>query len=159
MEVVPGTDPLVVKSISGGYLARPPIRPPESRFRRGEIETRAHGVEEWAAMEFGWKVAKHVKSNRHCLRTPGRPVAAVARGNEPRGFGADRRPKSAASAGRHSRGFRRLFPLPGWRGRGRQEWRDRIHSTRGSMRDDVVIEAADRLGVAMVFTGVRHFRH
>jgi phosphoribosylaminoimidazolecarboxamide formyltransferase/IMP cyclohydrolase len=29
----------------------------------------------------------------------------------------------------------------------------------GSNRDELVVEAADRLGVAMVFTGVRHFRH
>jgi phosphoribosylaminoimidazolecarboxamide formyltransferase / IMP cyclohydrolase len=29
----------------------------------------------------------------------------------------------------------------------------------GSVRDDAVIEAADRLGIAMVFTGMRHFRH
>ncbi|MSP25220.1 MAG: bifunctional phosphoribosylaminoimidazolecarboxamide formyltransferase/IMP cyclohydrolase, partial [Myxococcales bacterium] len=29
----------------------------------------------------------------------------------------------------------------------------------GSVKDDAVIEAADRLGVAMIFTGVRHFKH
>jgi phosphoribosylaminoimidazolecarboxamide formyltransferase/IMP cyclohydrolase len=29
----------------------------------------------------------------------------------------------------------------------------------GSVRDDAVVEAADRLGIAMVFTGIRHFRH
>jgi phosphoribosylaminoimidazolecarboxamide formyltransferase/IMP cyclohydrolase len=29
----------------------------------------------------------------------------------------------------------------------------------GSVRDDAVVEAADRLGIAMVFTGMRHFRH
>ena len=37
--------------------------------------------------------------------------------------------------------------------------RNRDHSAGGSVRDQEVIEAADRLGLAMIFTGVRHFRH
>jgi phosphoribosylaminoimidazolecarboxamide formyltransferase/IMP cyclohydrolase len=52
-----------------------------------------------------------------------------------------------------------FLSVPGWPGDGGGGGSDGGDSAGGSVRDAEVIEAANRLGVAMVFTGVRHFRH
>ena len=52
-----------------------------------------------------------------------------------------------------------FFPFPGRSRRNRESGRNRHHSAGRLVRDQEVIEAADRLGLAMIFTGVRHFRH
>jgi len=55
--------------------------------------------------------------------------------------------------------FRCILSVRGRRGGSREIWNHGVDSARGSVRDDEVIAAADRLGLAMVFTGIRHFRH
>ena len=79
MRVAPGADPLVVKSISGGYLAQTadsrqtrPRAPPSSKR-----SARRHR-DEWIALEFGWKVAKHVKSNAIVYARAGQAVGVGA---------------------------------------------------------------------------------
>src|SRR5262249_54912462 len=63
MRVAAGSDPLVVKSISGGYLAQAADDAALDRAKAVVKTKRAPSESEWAALEFGWKVAKHVKSN------------------------------------------------------------------------------------------------
>ncbi len=53
----------MVKSISGGYLAQTADDARLDRAQRTVQTRRAPTEEEWHALEFGWKVAKHVKSN------------------------------------------------------------------------------------------------
>ncbi len=58
-----GTLDAVVKSITGGYLVQTPDIHRLSRTETTIATKRAPTEEEWAALEFGWKIAKHVKSN------------------------------------------------------------------------------------------------
>jgi len=159
MEVVPGTDPLVVKSISGGYLAQTADTARLNRASAVVKSKREPTVEEWAAMEFGWKVAKHVKSNAIVYARPGQ-VAAVGAGQMSRvdsvRIGALKALLPLAGTAVASDAF---FPFPDGVEEAVKNGATAFIQPGGSMRDDVVIEAADRLGVAMVFTGVRHFRH
>ena len=78
MRVAPGAAPLVVKSISGGYLAQTP----DARgFDRGaaEVKTRRAPTEaEWEALAFAWTVAKHVKSNAIVFARAGQAVGVGA---------------------------------------------------------------------------------
>src|SRR5207253_1137081 len=78
VRATPYLDPLVVKSISGGYLAQ---TTDDAVFNREacEIKTlRAPTTEEWVALEFGWKVVKHVKSNAIIYARPGQTAAVGA---------------------------------------------------------------------------------
>jgi phosphoribosylaminoimidazolecarboxamide formyltransferase / IMP cyclohydrolase len=120
---------------------------------------RAPTEEEWRALEFGWKVAKHVKSNAIVYARAGQ-TAGVGAGQMSRvdsvKIGAMKAVLPLAGTVVASDAF---LPVCRWRGRSREERRDRVHSARRIGARQEVIAAADRLGVAMVFTGVRHFRH
>src|SRR5207302_467701 len=68
----------VVKSISGGYLAQ---TADDAKFDRSAAvvkSLRAPSEDEWAALEFGWKVAKHVKSNAIVYARPGQTAGVGA---------------------------------------------------------------------------------
>jgi phosphoribosylaminoimidazolecarboxamide formyltransferase/IMP cyclohydrolase len=152
-------DSLVVKSISGGYLAQ---TADAARLDRAEavVKTRrAPTAEEWPALEFGWKVAKHVKSNAIVYARPGRTVG-VGAGQMSRvdsvKLGAMKAVLPLAGTVVASDAF---FPFPDGVEEAVKSGATAFIQPGGSVRDQEVIDAADRLGVAMVFTGVRHFRH
>jgi phosphoribosylaminoimidazolecarboxamide formyltransferase/IMP cyclohydrolase len=159
MQVLPGTDPLVVKSISGGYLAQTADTARLSRAAAIVKSKRNPTEEEWAAMEFGWKVAKHVKSNAIVYARPGQ-VVAVGAGQMSRvdsvRIGAMKALLPLPGAVVASDAF---FPFPDGVEEAVKNGATAFIQPGGSVRDDEVVAAADRLGVAMVFTGVRHFRH
>src|SRR5580658_6253379 len=71
-------DPLVVKSISGGFLAQTADRATFDRAHTEVKTRRAPTPEEWVALEFAWKVVKHVKSNAIVYARPGQTVAVGA---------------------------------------------------------------------------------
>ncbi len=154
---------LVVKSISGGYLAQ---TPDVHRLNRSEAEVktkRAPSVEEWTALEFAWKVAKHVKSNAIVYaRTQeglGQAISAGA-GQMSRvdsvKFGAMKAVLPLQGSVLASDAF---FPFADGIEEAAKHGITAVIQPGGSVRDADAIEAADRLGLAMVFTGVRHFRH
>jgi len=152
-------DALVVKSISGGYLAQTADR---ATFDRAncEIKTRrAPTTEEWTALEFGWKVVKHVKSNAIVYTRPGQ-TAAVGAGQMSRvdsvNIAAMKSHLPLAGTAVASDAY---FPFPDGLEQAAKHGATAFIQPGGSVNDPKVIEAADRLGVAMVFTGVRHFRH
>ena len=67
-----------MKSISGGYLAQTTDREGFDRSA-AEVKTRREPTAaEWAALEFGWKVVKHVKSNAIIYARPGQTAAVGA---------------------------------------------------------------------------------
>src|ERR1039457_1797635 len=78
MRVAPGADPLVVKSVSGGYLAQTADCARLERAAAVVKTERAPSEAEWAALEFGWKVAKHVKSNAIVYARDGQTVGVGA---------------------------------------------------------------------------------
>jgi len=150
---------LVVKSISGGYLAQ---TPDVHRFTRAEtaVKTRrAPTEEEWAALEFGWKVAKHVKSNAIVYAKPGQTIS-VGAGQMSRvdsvKIGAMKAVLPLSGSVVASDAF---FPFADGVEEAAKHGITAVIQPGGSVRDEDVIAAADRLGLAMVFTGVRHFRH
>ena len=73
-----GIDALVVKSISGGFLAQTPDDVTFNRASAVVKTKRAPTEDEWAALEFGWKVAKHVKSNAIVYARRGQTLAVGA---------------------------------------------------------------------------------
>jgi phosphoribosylaminoimidazolecarboxamide formyltransferase/IMP cyclohydrolase len=150
---------LVVKSISGGYLAQ---TPDVHTFRRAEAQVkteRAPTEEEWAALEFGWRVSKHVKSNAIVYARAGQTVS-VGAGQMSRvdsvKIGAMKAVLPLAGTVVASDAF---FPFPDGVEEAAKHGITAVIQPGGSLRDEEVIAAANRLGLAMVFTGVRHFRH
>jgi phosphoribosylaminoimidazolecarboxamide formyltransferase/IMP cyclohydrolase len=159
MRVRTADEPLVVRSISGGYLAQTADRVTLERAQAVVKSQRQPSEEEWKALEFGWKVAKHVKSNAIVYARAGQ-VVGVGAGQMSRvdsaRFGAMKAILPLAGTAVASDAF---FPFPDGVEEAAKHGATAFIEPGGSMRDAEVIAAADRLGVAMVFTGVRHFRH
>jgi phosphoribosylaminoimidazolecarboxamide formyltransferase / IMP cyclohydrolase len=159
MRVAPGADPLVVKSISGGYLAQSADDARLDRSKAVVKTKRAPTDEEWVALDFGWKVAKHVKSNAIVYARAGQAVG-VGAGQMSRvdsvKIGAMKAVLPLAGTVVASDAF---FPFADGLEEAVKNGATAFIQPGGSVRDEEVVAAADRLGVAMVFTGVRHFRH
>ena len=159
MRVAAGADPLVVKSISGGFLAQTADTAKLDRAQAVVRTKRAPTDEEWVALEFGWKVAKHVKSNAIVYARAGQTVG-VGAGQMSRvdsvKLGAMKAVLPLAGTVVASDAF---FPFADGVEEAVRSGATAFIQPGGSVRDEEVIAAADRLGVAMVFTDVRHFRH
>jgi phosphoribosylaminoimidazolecarboxamide formyltransferase/IMP cyclohydrolase len=159
MRVAASPAGLTVKSISGGYLAQTPDLAGFDRAAAQVKTRRAPTDEEWRALEFAWKVAKHVKSNAIVFARAGQSVGV--------GAGQMSRVDSVRIAAMKAVlplqgtvvGSDAFFPFPDGVEEAAKHGATAIIQPGGSVRDAEVIEAADRLGLAMVFTGVRHFRH
>jgi phosphoribosylaminoimidazolecarboxamide formyltransferase/IMP cyclohydrolase len=131
----------------------------------GEVEgartvtRRAPTDAERRALAFAWKVSKHVKSNAIVLAREGRTVGV--------GAGQMSRVESVriavGKAGDLAKGAvlasDAFFPFPDGLELAASHGITAVAQPGGSVRDDDVVAAADRAGIAMVFTGVRHFRH
>ena len=152
-------DPLVVKSISGGYLAQTADRATLDRAQAVVKSQRQPTDDEWKALEFAWKVAKHVKSNAIVYARPGQ-VVGVGAGQMSRvdsaRFGAMKAVLPLSGTAVASDAF---FPFADGVEEAAKHGATAFIEPGGSVRDADVIAAADRLGAAIVFTGVRHFRH
>jgi phosphoribosylaminoimidazolecarboxamide formyltransferase/IMP cyclohydrolase len=149
----------VVKSITGGYLVQ---TPDVHRLVRSEAQVKTKRPptdEEWAALEFGWKISKHVKSNAIVYARAGQSVS-VGAGQMSRvdsvKVGAMKAILPLAGTVLASDAY---FPFADGVEEAAKHGITAVIQPGGSVRDPEVIEAADRLGLAMVFTGVRHFRH
>ncbi|MGZ3514295.1 MAG: bifunctional phosphoribosylaminoimidazolecarboxamide formyltransferase/IMP cyclohydrolase, partial [Thermodesulfobacteriota bacterium] len=115
--------------------------------------------DEKKAMAFGWKVAKHVKSNAIVLVREDRTIGI--------GAGQMSRVDSTRLAVMKARSSTKgtvlasdaMFPFRDGVDTGAESGATAIIQPGGSIRDDEVIAAADEHDIAMVFTGMRHFRH
>jgi len=159
MKVAPEEQERVVKSISGGFLAQ---TPDVERLERSALQVksaRAPTEDEWIALEFAGKVAKHVKSNAIVFARAGQTVGV--------GAGQMSRVDSVKIAAMKAVlplqgtvvGSDAFFPFPDGVEEAAKHGATAVIQPGGSVKDAEVIAAADRLGLAMVFTGVRHFRH
>jgi len=159
VRVINTVDPLVVKSISGGYLAQTADLPGFDRATCVVRTRRAPTEDEWKALEFAWKVVKHVKSNAIIYARTGQTLAV--------GAGQMSRVDSVNIAAIKAHlplagsvvGSDAFFPFPDGLEKAVANGATAFIQPGGSVNDGDVIAAADRLCVAMVFTGVRHFRH
>jgi phosphoribosylaminoimidazolecarboxamide formyltransferase/IMP cyclohydrolase len=117
---------------------------------------------EWSALLFGWRVVKHVKSNAIVYAASDRTIG-VGAGQMSRVDSSRIAVWKAGEAGLPLDGSvvcsDAFFPFPDGLIAAAEAGATAAIQPGGSMRDDEVIKAADARGVAMVFTGVRHFRH
>ena len=159
IKVTPEIDSLVIKSISGGFLAQTADLHKLDRAQAKVVTERAPTEEEWIALEFAWKVVKHVKSNAIVYARAGQSISAGA-GQMSRvdsvKVGAMKAVLPLEGSVVASDAF---FPFPDGLEQAAQHGITAAIQPGGSVRDEEVIAAANRLGLAMVFTGVRHFRH
>lgn len=151
---------LTWKRIGGGIVIQD-----RDATSAGEVESarvvtkRAPTDDERRALAFAWRVCKHVKSNAIVFAREGRTVGV--------GAGQMSRVESvkiaAGKAGELARGAvmasDAFFPFPDGLELAAQHGIVAVAQPGGSVKDEELIAAADRAGIAMVFTGVRHFRH
>jgi phosphoribosylaminoimidazolecarboxamide formyltransferase/IMP cyclohydrolase len=158
VDPAPGGEP-VVKSISGGFLVQTPDTHRLDRSACQVKSERPPTEEVWRALEFGWKVSKHVKSNAIVYARAGQTVS-VGAGQMSR---VDSVKVGAMKAVLPLKGTvvasDAFFPFPDGLEEAARHGITAAIEPGGSVRDDLVIEAANKLGLALVFTGVRHFRH
>ncbi len=154
------TDPgLVIKSVSGGFLAQTEDRS-ESSGEKWEVASERQPTEsESAGLRFAWKVCKHVKSNAILYVREGQTVG-VGAGQMSR---VDSARIGAAKAQLPVEGTvvasDAFFPFADGIEEIAKAGATAVVQPGGSRRDSEVIEAVNKLGLAMVLTGVRHFRH
>ena len=150
---------LVIKSIAGGLLAQTADEAKLSASDLRVVTTRQPTPEELEALEFGWKVCKHVKSNAIVYARAGQTVS-VGAGQMSRvdsvKVGAMKAILPLAGTVLASDAF---FPFPDGVEEAAKHGVTAVIQPGGSVKDQDVIATADKLGLAMVFTGVRHFRH
>ena len=149
----------VLKNVSGGILLQDnDIRPLQLADLK-VVTKRQPTPEEMRALLFAWKICKHVKSNAIVYSRDGQSVG-IGAGQMSRvdscRIGAMKAVLPTQGTVAASDAF---FPFPDGVEEIAKAGSTAIIQPGGSVRDPEVIEAADRLGLAMVFTGVRHFRH
>lgn len=151
-----------VKAITGGFLLQETdsVDPAELEFK--VVTKREPTSEEWTALKFGWRVCKWVKSNAivFCLkdRTMGIGAGQMSR--------VDSSNIAIEKAGRMGLDLSgtvmasdAFFPFRDGIDVAAKAGARAVIQPGGSIRDDEVIAAADEHDMAMVFTGMRHFRH
>ena len=160
---------LALRQVGGGYLAQDRDNGHIGLDDLKVVTKRAPSDAELADLLFAWKVAKHVKSNAIVYVKDGATVGV--------GAGQMSRVDSSRIAARKSQDMAEALGLAEPLTRGSVVASDAFFpfadglltaaeagataliQPGGSMRDDEVIAAADEAGLAMVFTGMRHFRH
>ena len=159
VQVAAANQKWVLKNVSGGML----VQDADSRsLQEADLKVvtkRAPTPEETRAMLFAWKVCKHVKSNAIVYARDGQTVG-VGAGQMSRvdaaKIGAMKAQLPLQGTVAASDAF---FPFPDGVEEIARAGATAIIQPGGSQRDPEVIAAADRLGLTMLFTGVRHFRH
>jgi phosphoribosylaminoimidazolecarboxamide formyltransferase/IMP cyclohydrolase len=159
VEVKAAPQKWVLKNVSGGILLQDNDSRPLQDIDLKLVTRRAPTLEETRALLFAWKVCKHVKSNAIVYARDGQTVG-VGAGQMSRvdsaKIGAMKAQLPLPGTVAASDAF---FPFPDGVEEIAKAGATAIIQPGGSQRDPEVIAAADRLGLAMLFTGVRHFRH
>ncbi|GJL91914.1 bifunctional phosphoribosylaminoimidazolecarboxamide formyltransferase/IMP cyclohydrolase [Hyphococcus sp.] len=163
------SDGMVIKPLAGGFL----LQSRDARTVREDelkvVTKRSPSAQELSDMLFAFKVAKHVKSNAIVYVKDGATVG-IGAGQMSRLDSsriAARKAQDAADAcgAKESLAIGSVvasdafFPFADGLLAAAEAGATAIIQPGGSMRDDDVIKAADEVGLAMVFTGARHFRH
>jgi phosphoribosylaminoimidazolecarboxamide formyltransferase/IMP cyclohydrolase len=151
---------LEYKRVSGGIVAQTRDASGRGEVRKGKVATeRAPTDAELESLEFAWSVGKHVKSNAIVL-AKGLRTVGVGAGQMSRVVSVKIACEKAAAESRGSvLASDAFFPFPDGVEEAIAHGVTAIAQPGGSVKDPDVIGAADKAGVAMVLTGVRHFRH
>jgi len=150
---------LQIKRVLGGMLVQQPDLRGLSDAELHTVTKRAPTADEMNTMRFAWKVSKHVKSNAIVFAKDGATLG-VGAGQMSRvdsvKLAVMKAQSSLAGSVVASDAF---FPFPDGVEEAAKAGAAAVIQPGGSVRDPEVIAAADRLGMAMVFTGLRHFLH
>ncbi|MBM2815500.1 MAG: phosphoribosylaminoimidazolecarboxamide formyltransferase/IMP cyclohydrolase [Ignavibacteria bacterium] len=151
-----------IKSVTGGFLMQDTDRKLQDDSQLRCVTKRQPTQQEQAAMLMGWKVAKHVKSNSIVYssadRTLGIGAGQMSRVDSARiavekakQMGLDLKGSSVASDA--------FFPFADGLLQAVEAGATAVIQPGGSVRDEEVIKVADENNIAMIFTGMRHFKH
>jgi len=159
VEIVPMEQNWVLKNVSGGVLLQDNDMRPLSESDPKIVSQRKPTDQEMRDLLFAWKVCKHVKSNAILYarngQTTGVGAGQMSRVDSAR-IGAMKSVLGIPGSVAASDAF---FPFPDGVEEIAKAGATAIIQPGGSVRDQEVIDTANRLGLAMVLTGVRHFRH
>lgn len=151
--------PLDLRPIAGGFAVQERDRRVWDDLCPEVVTTRPPSEEEWHNLRFAWAVVKHARSNAVALARGGVTVGLGA-GAVSRIWAAER---AVANAGERARGSvlasEAFFPFDDVVRLAAEAGVTAILQPGGAKRDPEVIAAANELGLSMVFTGSRHFRH
>jgi phosphoribosylaminoimidazolecarboxamide formyltransferase/IMP cyclohydrolase len=147
------------RQVHGGLLVQDRDIDPEDRDDMQVVSERRPTEAEWAALTFAWRVCKHVRSNAIVIATEDATVGI--------GAGQTSRVDSVRIAVEKGEGLvagavlasDAFFPFTDGPQLAIDAGVTAIIQPGGSVRDPEVVEAIDTAGLAMVFTGRRHFRH
>jgi phosphoribosylaminoimidazolecarboxamide formyltransferase / IMP cyclohydrolase len=160
---------LTVKSVAGGLLVQSRDNAVVDDMQLKTVTKRAPSEAELADLRFAFRVAKHVKSNT-IVYAKDRATVGIGAGQMSRVDAARIAARKAEDAARELKlpapltkgsvvASDAFFPFPDGLLVAIEAGATAVIQPGGSMRDDEVIKAADEHGIAMVFTGTRHFRH
>jgi phosphoribosylaminoimidazolecarboxamide formyltransferase / IMP cyclohydrolase len=149
----------VIKQVSGGMLLQDADTGHILEADLKIVTSRPPTPEEMASLLFAWRICKHVKSNAIVYAKDGQTIGIgagqMSRVDAAR-FGAMKAVLPLTGCVAASDAF---FPFPDGLESVVAAGATAVIQPGGSVKDPDVIAAADRLGIAMVFTGIRHFRH
>lgn len=147
------------KRIEGGFLVQTRNTASESSAGWQVVSARQPTLEELTDLQFAWRAVKHVKSNAIVLAKK-LALVGVGAGQMSRVNAVD---LACRIAGERAHGSvlasDAYFPFADGVERAIEAGVTAMIQPGGSIRDKEVIEAADKAGVAMIFTGIRHFKH
>jgi phosphoribosylaminoimidazolecarboxamide formyltransferase/IMP cyclohydrolase len=150
------------KRVYGGVLVQESDVASESIDHARVVTKRTPTDDERAALGFAWRVVKHVKSNAIVFAARERTLA-IGGGATSRVDAVHAAREKAARVGNSLQGSvlasDAFFPFPDGLETAVAAGATAVVQPGGSTRDAEVVEAADRLGIAMLFAGTRHFRH
>jgi len=159
LSLAPDAQEVELRTVAGGLLVQEADRVGWDTQGLRVVTSRQPTEEEWRSLEFAWIVCKHTKSN----------AIVLARGTEVVGVGAGQMSRvdsvrvAVWKAGERARGAvlasDAFFPFPDGVEEAARAGVVALVQPGGSVRDAEVVAAAERAGCAMVFTGIRHFRH
>ena len=159
VEITHAPQKWVLKNVSGGILVQDNDLHQLQESQLKVVTKRPPTPEEMRALLFGWKICKHVKSNEIVYVRDGQSVG-IGAGQMSRvdscKIGAMKAVLPLKGTVAASDAF---FPFPDGVEEIAKAGATAIIQPGGSVRDQEVIDTADRLGLAMVLTGIRHFRH
>ncbi len=151
-----------IRGVTGGLLVQDVDRTAEDPAAAKVVTKRAPTPTELHALAFAWRVVKHVKSNAICFTTDTRTLALGGGQTsrvEPVRNARARAERLKISLASSVLGSDAFFPFPDGVEEAIAAGATAIIQPGGSNRDAEVIAAADAKNIAMLFTGVRHFRH
>jgi phosphoribosylaminoimidazolecarboxamide formyltransferase/IMP cyclohydrolase len=159
VEVKPAKAQPVVKQVSGGLLLQDADTARITASDLKIVTQRQPTAAELASLLFAWRISKHVKSNAIVYARDGQTIGVgagqMSRVDAAR-FGAMKAVLPLTNCVAASDAF---FPFPDGLETVVAAGATAVIQPGGSVKDADVIAAADRLGIAMAFTGIRHFRH